>query len=103
MAAATSAPIGDRDAVVGLVAIAQTLEDLDGVGDGRLADLDRLETTLECRVLLEVYLRYSSSGGGTDGLQLTAGQLRLEDRGRIDGALGRASTHEGVELVDEQR
>src|SRR6516164_1432276 len=46
--------IGDRHPVVRLIAIPQALEDLDGVRDGRLRHLDRLEPALERRVLLQV-------------------------------------------------
>ena len=69
--------------------------------DGRLGDLDRLEPALERGVLLEV-LAVLVERGGTDGLQLAAGQHRLEDAGGVDGALGGARTDEGVDLVDEQ-
>ena len=93
--------VGDGHAVVRLVAVAQTLEDLDGVLDRRLADLHRLEPALECGVLLDV-LAVLVEGGGTDGLQLTAGQLGLEDRGGVDRALGGTRTDERVQLVDEQ-
>ena len=93
--------VGDGDAVVGLVPVAQTLEDLDGVGHGRLFDLDGLEPTLEGGVFLEV-LAVLVEGGRTDGLQLAAGEHRLEDAGRVDGALGRTGTHERVQLVDEE-
>ena len=64
--------IGDRDLVVRLVAVAQTLEDLDGVAQRRLLDLDRLEAALERGVLLEV-LAVFVERGGADGLQLAAG------------------------------
>jgi hypothetical protein len=40
--------------------------------------------------------------GGADGLQLAAGQHRLEDAGGVDRALGGTRTDEGVDLVDEQ-
>jgi hypothetical protein len=40
--------------------------------------------------------------GGADGLQLTAGEHRLEDRRRVDRAFGRTGTDERVQLVDEQ-
>ena len=93
--------VGDRDPVVGLVPVAQALEDLDRVGHGRLLDLDRLEAALEGGVLLEV-LAVLVERGGADGLQLAAGEHRLEDRGRVDRALGGTGTDEGVELVDEQ-
>jgi hypothetical protein len=62
---------------------------------------DLLEAALERGVLLEV-LAVLVQRGGTDGLQLAAGQHRLEDRGCVDGALGRTGTDEGVDLVDEQ-
>ncbi len=93
--------VGDGHAVVRLVAVAQTLEDLDGVLHRRLADLHRLEATLECCVLLDV-LAVLVERGGTDGLQLAAGQLRLEDARRVDCALCGTGTDERVQLVDEQ-
>ena len=93
--------VGDGDPVVRLVAVAEALQDLDGVGDGRLVDLDLLEAPLEGGVLLEV-LAVLVERGGADGLQLTAGEHRLEDRRRVDGAFGGTGTDERVELVDEQ-
>src|SRR5439155_21187908 len=93
--------VGDGDAVVGLVAVAYALEDVDGVGDGGLLDLDGLEPALEGGVLLEV-LAVLVEGGGPDRLQLTPGQHGLEDGGGVDGTLGGAGADEGVELVDEQ-
>src|SRR5690606_24543283 len=93
--------IGDGDPVMRLVTVAQTLQDVDGVLDGRLADLHRLEAAFQGGILLDV-LAVLVEGGGADGLQLTAGQLRLADRGRVDGALGRARTDQRVQLVDEQ-
>jgi hypothetical protein len=86
---------------VGLVAVAQALEDLDGVRQRRLGDLDRLEAALQRGVLLDV-LAVLVERRRPDGLQLTAGQHRLEDRRRVDGALGRTGTDEGVDLVDEE-
>ena len=70
-------------------------------GDRRLLDLDRLEPALERRVLLEV-LAVLVERGGADGLQLTAGEHRLEDRRRVDRAFGGTGTDERVQLVDEQ-
>ena len=93
--------VGDGDAVVRLVAVAETLQDLDGVAERRLLDLDGLEAALEGGVLLQV-LAVLVEGGGADGLQLAAGQHGLEDRRRVDGALGRPGADEGVQLVDEK-
>ena len=87
--------------MVRLVPVAQALEDLDGVRQRRLRDLDGLEAALEGRVLLQV-LAVLVERGGADGLQLAAGQHRLEDRGGVDRALGGARADQGVQLVDEQ-
>src|SRR4051794_34159618 len=92
--------VGDRHAVVSLVAVTQTLEDLDRVRERRLHHLDGLEAPLEGRVLLDV-LAVLVERRRTDRLQLTTGQHRLEDRGGVDGALGGTRTDERVDLVDE--
>ena len=47
-------------------------------------------------------LRYSSRVVAPIGLQLAAGQHRLEDAGGVDRALGGTGTDERVQLVDEQ-
>src|SRR4051794_6870507 len=93
--------VGDADPVVRLVPVAQPLEDLDGVLQRRLTDLDGLEAALESGVLLQV-LAVLVQRGGSDGLQLAAGQHRLEDAGGVDGALRGTGPDEGVDLVDEQ-
>src|SRR5207253_3770674 len=51
--------------------------------------------------LLEV-LAVLVERGGADGLELTAGEHRLEDAGCVDRALGGTGTDERVQLVDEQ-
>ena len=93
--------VGDGHRVVGLVAVPQALQDVDGQGHRRLLDLDRLEPPLEGGVLLEV-LAVLVESGRPDGLQLAPGQHGLEDRGGVDGPLGRARSDQSVELVDEQ-
>ena len=67
----------------------------------RLGDLDRLEATLQGRVLLDV-LAVLVERRGADGLQLAAGQHGLEDARGVDRALGGTRTDERVDLVDEQ-
>ena len=93
--------VGDLAAVVRLVAVAQAAEDLDGVVDRRLLDAHLLEAPLERGVPLEV-LAVLVERRRADRLQLAAGQRRLEDRGRVDRALGRARADEVVQLVDEE-
>ncbi|BAS06912.1 hypothetical protein AHiyo4_03340 [Arthrobacter sp. Hiyo4] len=87
--------------MVRLVAVTQALEDLDRVRNGGLLDLDRLEAALQRSVLLDV-LAVLIQGGGTDGLQFTAGQHGLQDGRGIDGTFSGTGTHEGVDLVDEE-
>jgi Protein of unknown function (DUF3170). len=93
--------IGELHLVVLLVALPESLEDLDRVGDGRLLDLDRLEAPLKGRVLLQV-LAVLLERGGAHGLQLAAGEHGLEDARRVDRALGRPGADERVDLVDEE-
>ena len=84
-----------------LEALADAEEDLHRLLEGGLLDHDRLEATLEGGVLLDV-LAELVERGGADALQLAARQRRLEDVGRVDGALGGAGAHERVQLVDEE-
>src|SRR3954447_10063170 len=93
--------VGDVDLVVGLVAVAQALEDLHALLERRLVDRDLLEAALQRAVALEV-LAVLVERGGADGLQLAAGQRGLEDARGVDGAFGGAGADEVVQLVDEQ-
>ena len=93
--------VGDGHLVVLLVALADAQQDLDRLLHGRLFDHDRLEAALEGGVALDV-LAVLVEGRRADALQLAAGQRRLEDVGRVDGALGRAGPDERVQLIDEQ-
>ena len=93
--------VRDRHLVVLLVALADALEDLDRLLEGRLLDHDRLEAALEGRVALDV-LAVLVEGRRADALELAAGERRLEDVGGVDRALGRAGPDERVQLVDEE-
>src|SRR5206468_11848621 len=73
----------------------------DRVGGRRLPDEDRLEATLERGVLLDV-LAVLVERRRADAAQLAAREHRLEHVRRVDGALGRASADDRVQLVDEE-
>ena len=88
-------------AVVDLVLLLQAAQDGDGVLDARLAHVDGLEAALKGGVLLDV-LVVLVKRGGADGVQLAAGQRRLEHVAGIDRTLGGAGAHDGVELVDKE-
>ena len=83
-----------------LITVPQALEDLDRVRDGRLGHLDRLKPALQRRVLLQV-LAVLIQRGRADGLQLAAGQHRLQDRRGIDRALGGARADQRMQLINE--
>ena len=76
-------------------------QDLDGVLDTRLLDIDGLEATLEGRVLGEV-LAELLGRGSTDNLKSAAREHRLKHGARVDGALGGTGTDDGVHLIDKQ-
>src|SRR3954466_4701733 len=93
--------VGDRDAVVGLVALLEAAQDRDRALEGRLADVDRLEAALERGVLLDVLLVLVERGRA-DGAQLAASEHRLEQVGRVHRALGRTGADDRVQLVHEE-
>ena len=93
--------IGDGDPVVGLVPLADALQDLDRVDDRRFFHPDRLEPALERGVLLEV-LAVLVEGRGADRLQLASRQHGLQNGSSVDGALCRTGPDQRVDLVDEQ-
>ena len=94
--------VGDAHAMVNLVLFLQAAKDGDSVLHRRLADHDRLETTLQSGVLLDV-LAILIERGCADGVQLAARQGRLEHVTRVHRAIARGTgAHDGVQLVDEQ-
>ena len=60
-----------------------------------------LEPALQCLVLLDI-LAVLVEGGGTDDLDLAAGEGGLQDVARIHGTLALTSRGNGVDLVNEQ-
>ena len=93
--------VGNRHMVVCLILREQALQDLHRQLDGRLRNLNRLETTLQSSIFFDV-LPVLIQRRGTDGLELTASQLRLQQRRSVDGTFGGARTNNGVDLVDKE-
>ena len=89
------------DAVVLLVIDADALDDLDRIQQGRLLDLDGLETALERGIFLDIFA-VLGKGGRADDLHLTAGERGLHDVGSIHRAVRIAGTYDGVDLVNKQ-
>ncbi len=93
--------VGDPNAVMVLVALAQSAQDRDRLLDRWLVDVDRLEAPFERGVLLDV-LAVLVERGCADRVQLASREHRLEQVRGVHGALGGAGTDDGVQLVDEQ-
>ena len=92
--------IADCYLMVSLVTLLQATQNGDGVFHGRLAHEHLLETTLQCRILLDV-LAVLVQCGRADQSQLAAGQHGLEHIAGIHGAFGRTRADDGMDLVDE--
>ena len=91
----------DLDAVVGLVARLQAAQDGDGVLHVGFADVHRLETTFQRRVLFDV-LAVLVQRRGPDAAQFAAGQGRLQQVGGVGAAFGSSGPDDRVQFVDEQ-
>ena len=66
----------------------------------RLPDDHRPETALQRGVFFDV-LAVFLQGGGPDDLNLAAAQSRLQQIGRVNGALGGAGSHQRVHFIDK--
>jgi hypothetical protein len=84
-----------------LVAVLQPAENGDGILDARWVDQDRLEPSLQSRILLDV-LAVLVDGRGPDAAKLATRQGRLEQVAGVHRPLGLARSHDNVQLVDEQ-
>src|ERR1700716_1857971 len=84
-----------------LVKALYPVEDRDGLDERGLVDEHRLEAALQRGILLDV-LAVLVECGGADALDLTASQGRLENVRGVNGAFGRASADQRVQLVDKE-
>ena len=87
--------------MVGLVAIANAAQDVDGVFDGRLFDVDRRKAALQRRVFFDEAAIFVQRGRA-DAAQLAARQRGLEHVACIHRAGCRACADHSVQLVDEE-
>jgi hypothetical protein len=92
--------IGVADGVELLVAVLDTVDDLDSVFFVRRRDLDRLEAALEGTIFLDG-LAVFSGRGCADALNFSARESGFEDVGGVEGAFGGAGADQGVKFVDE--
>ena len=83
------------------VPLFQAAQDGDGVFHRGLIHLHRLETALQGGVFLDI-LSVLVQRGGTNAVQLAAGQHGLEQVARVHGTIGLAGTHDGVQLINEE-
>ena len=93
--------VGDAHAVMRFVLVLQAAQDRDGVLDGRLVDVDRLEAARQRGVLLDV-LFVLVERGSADAMQFAARQRRLEQVRGVHGAVGLAGADQSVHFIDEK-
>ncbi len=93
--------VGDLYAVVLLVTLLKTLEDLNRFVFGCRFDDDFLETTSKCIVFLDV-LAVLIKCRRTDALDLSTSQSRFQHVGSIDRTFGTPCTDQGVQFIDKQ-
>ena len=67
-----------------------------------LVNLHGLETAFQGGIFLDV-LAVFLRGGGTDAVQLTTGEFRLEHVAQVHGSFRLARTHDSVDFIDEQQ
>ena len=72
--------------VVVFIILLDTFEHLNGIGHGGFVDSHRLEAAFQSAVFFDV-LAVFVKGGGTDDLDLSPGESRLQDIGRIHRTL----------------
>ena len=93
--------VGERHAVVRLVAGTKSLKNLHRLGVRGLVNRDFLQTARERTVLLDVLELLVR--GRADDAKLTGGQYGLDERRQVHRSAGRrAGAHRGVNLVDEE-
>src|SRR5690606_11711461 len=92
----------DLHAVVVLVALLQSAQDVHGVFDAGFAHHDRGEPAFQRRVLFDV-APVLLHRGGADQPDLPAGQGGFEDGGGVHGALSGAGGGDAVQFVDEDQ
>ncbi len=92
----------DLDTVEDLQPLAQAAQDRDRILHGGLVDHYRLESPGQRGVLLHA-LAVLVERGGSDHVQLAAGQHWLEHVAGVHRALGGPGAHDGVQLVDEEQ
>src|ERR1700761_9363318 len=87
--------------MMGLVFRTESSQYLDGFINRWSLHLDRLEPSLESGILFDI-LPVLVQGRGAHTLKFTTAQGRFDNVGRIHGTLGRTSSNDRVQLVDEE-
>ena len=91
----------DTHMVMVLIALLQSTKDGNAVQRTWFIHHHGLESTFQGLILLEVLL-VLIEGGGTNATQFATCQGRLQNIGSIHGAFTLTSTHQGVDLIDEE-
>ncbi len=86
---------------MGFITVTQSVENLYGFLRRRLIHRNRLEAALQGCVFFNIFTVFVKCSG-TDALQLSAGQGRLQDVGGINRTFRTACPDQGVQLIDKE-
>ena len=92
--------ITDLDTMEHFIPVLNTTQDGNRIFHGRLIYHNRLETTFQCRILLNVFPIFIQRCR-TDTVQLTTRKHRLQHIARIHRALGLTSSDDCMNLIDK--
>ena len=87
--------------MVNLIPLPKAAEDRDGILDGRFFHHDGLESTFEGCILFDIFSVFVQSCG-PDAVEFTPGEHGFKHVSGVHRAFGFASSHDGVDLVDEE-
>ena len=85
-----------------LVALFQTTEDRNSVLNAWLVNHNRLETSFECRIFLDVLTVFVECCSA-DTVELAPCQHRLQQVACVHSAIGLACTDDSVKLINKQK
>ena len=91
----------DLDAMENFVSFFQSTKDGNGIFYGRLINHNRLETTCQCGIFLNV-LTVLVQCGGTNTMQFTSGKHRFQHVACIHGSVCLTGSDDQVKFIDEE-
>src|SRR5689334_8792967 len=86
---------------MGFIFLTDSLKNFDGVLNRRWININRLKSTFQSSVVLNMAPVFIERCG-SDALEFSSGQSRFQHIGGIDGPFGCSCTDNSVKLINEQ-